>query len=126
MPKLLVAASVAKPKDKKAATSMQNMKKLIEKRAEKDSADVEYTVVTINTKMKLANVVALINSTTKKLMEHEGVLAVETYKLDLTKQRGRWEIEAVKGEFSTKKEKSDGDEKPKKKKKKKMAKEEEG
>lgn len=118
MPKLLIATSEAKPKDRKAATSMQNMKKLIEKRVEKDKEDVAYTVITLNTKMKLANVVALINSPAKKLAEHEGVVSVETYKIDPEKTRGRWEIEAVKVE------KSDSDGKSEKKaKKKKKAKE---
>lgn len=119
MPKLLIATSEAKPKDRKAATSSQNMKKLIEKRVEKDAADTAYTVITINTKMKLANVVALINSSSKKLMEHEGVISVETYKLDPEKTRGKWEIEAVGGAKPTKKSDDVDEEKPKKKKKKK-------
>jgi len=117
MPKLLIATSDAKPKDRKAATSMQNMKKLIEKRVDKDKEDVAYTVVTINTKMKLANVVQLINSPLKKLMEHEGVMTIEKYTIDPEKTRGRWDIEAME------KPAGDGGEK-KAKKKKKKAKEE--
>jgi len=95
MPKLLIATSVAKPKDRKAATSSQNLKKLIEKRVEKDAEDKSYTVVTLNTKMKLANVVAIINTPAKKLAELEGVLIVETYTIDPSVTRGRWVIENI-------------------------------
>lgn len=125
MPKLLIASSVAKPKDRKAATSMQNMKKLIEKRVEKDKEDVAYTVTTINTKMKLANVVAIINSSSKKLAELEGVVTVESYKMDPDKTRGRWEIESLKSEKKAKSgveadaDADDAADAPKKKKKKK-------
>lgn len=121
MPKLLIAQSQKHKKDRRAATSSLNLKKLIEKRLKKDNEDVSYTVVTINTKMKLANVVAIMNSSIDKLAEHEGAVSVETYTVDPEKTRGRWEIAAM-GKAEGKKE---GDEdKPKKKKKKKKSKEE--
>lgn len=125
MPKLLIASSEAKPKDRKAATSMQNLKKLIEERIEKDSADTKYTVITLNTKMKLANVVAIINSSTKKLMKHEGVVTIESYTIDPEKTRGRWEIETLEKPKAKSGDDAPSDgEKPKKKKKKKKSKKE--
>lgn len=131
MPKILIAQSQTHKKDRKVATSMQNLKALIEKRIEKDAEDKVYNVVTINTKMKLANVVALFNGTQKSLAEHEGVLTVETYTIDPEKTRGRWEIEAQDVSTGSKKaKKKDAEEEPaadepkaKKKKKKKAKKE---
>lgn len=114
MPKLLIAQSQLHKKDRKAATSGLNIKKLIEKRLEKDKEDRTYTVVTLNTKMKLANVVAIMNSSISKLAEHEGVVSVETYSVDPEKTRGRWTIEAQEA-----KKEAASDDKPKKKKKKK-------
>lgn len=120
MPKLLIASSLTHKKDRKAATSIQNMKKLIESRVEKDAEDKSYTLITLNTKMKLANVVALINSSTKKLQEHEGVVSIETITIDPEKKKGRWMIEEVKKAAKPKEEKTEeSSDKPKKKKKKK-------
>jgi len=96
MPKILIAFSDKVKKDRKAATSSVNLKKLIEKRVEKDGEDISYSVITINAKMKLANVVALMNSSVKKLSEHEGKVSIETYKIDPTKERKKWSIEAKK------------------------------
>lgn len=87
MPKILIAFSEAKPKDRKAATSSMNMKKLIKQRMEKDSEDNTYTVLTINEKMKLATVVTLINTPLKKLRKADGVVAVETYTVNGSKCR---------------------------------------
>jgi hypothetical protein len=129
MPKLLIAISVAKPKDRKAATSSQNMKKLIEKRVEKDADDTTYRVVTINTKMKLAVVAELINASSKKLATLEGVVSNERYEIDPSKARGRWTIETwLDDDAEPKKEeaKESGDEEPKKKKKKKKGKKSKG
>jgi hypothetical protein len=114
MPKLLIASSHAHKKDRKAATSIVNMKKLIEKRVEKDGEDKVYTLITLNTKMKLANVVALINGSIKSLTQHEGVISVEQLEIDPTKKKGRWTQETVKSEPTGEQEAA----KPKKKKKK--------
>jgi len=105
MPKLLIAQSHAHKKDRKAETSIVNMKKLIEKRVEKDGEDKTYTLVTLNTKMKLKNVVMLINASMKKLAEHEDVISVETMTIDPEKKKGRWTLEDASPKKSKKKDK---------------------
>lgn len=110
MPKILIAQSVKNKKDRKVATSSLNLKTLIEKRLEKDAEDVSYTVVTINTKMKLANVVAIFNTSLKGLMKLEGVISCETYTIDPSKERGKWAIETYKeGDAAPVAKKSDKD-----------------
>lgn len=94
MPKILIAFNEAK--DRKAATSSINLKKLIEERLAKNPDDKVWTVVTLSAKMKLANVCELMNGSLKKLTKHEGKISVETYTIDPAKERGKWSIEAKK------------------------------
>lgn len=132
MPKLIVVLSEAKPKDRKAATSPQNVKALIEKRIAKDATDTKYKVITINQKMGLKPVVAFINTPASKLEEAEGVLNVESWEIDPSKaKRGRWTIEGTavkkkpaptKEEKKAKKEKASEDDKAEKSEKKKSKK----
>ena len=58
MPKLLIVQSNL-TKDRKATTSPQNVKALIEKRLADNAEDKVYTVITIITKLGLKNVVEL-------------------------------------------------------------------
>lgn len=119
MPKLLICFSDLKKKDRKAATSSMNMKALIEERVAKEATDTTYTVITLNTKMKLANVVTLINGSQKKIGEHEDVISTERYTVDPSKTRGRWTIENLSEEPKKKPKKvKETEEAPKKKKKK--------
>ena len=81
MPKIMIAQPIANKKVRKAETSEQRMKALLKKRCEKFE-ETEFTVVTIDTRMTLAVVRDLMNSTFKRLKAHEGCIAVERYTIN--------------------------------------------
>lgn len=127
MPKLLIASSLKSKKDKKGATSVINMRKLIEERIAKDAEDVKYTVITINVKPKLSNILAFLNKSPLKvaemvLTEELGTAEAETWTCHPDKKKGKWEVETIKIEASKKAKKeepaAEASTKPKKKKKK--------
>lgn len=126
MPKLLIASSLKSKKDKKGATSTINMRKLIEERIAKDAEDVKYTVVTLNVKMKLSNVLALLNKPPLKVAEmvvkeELGTAEAETWTCHPDKKKGKWEVETIKLDVAKKEAPAADGDKPKKKKKKKKA-----